>query len=102
MSELGQKRTSPHFRISALSPKVENLQSVLKPAHRGCAPHDRIGARPDEYKPNGSRHGRSRIAVIPVEKQSDPCACQAEPNQFTGVSRDGVHCDQQKFAERLV
>jgi hypothetical protein len=58
--------------------------------------------RPDEYKPNGSRHSRSRIAVIPVEKQSDPCACQAEPNQFTGVSRDGVHCDQQKFAERLV
>jgi len=81
---------------------LQNLQLVLKPAHPGRAAHDCVGVWPDEYKPNGSRHSPSRIAVIPVEKQSDPCACQAEPNQFTGVSRHGVHCDLQKFTERLV
>jgi hypothetical protein len=84
----------------SFSPQLPFRQAAA--VHTRRTAYDRVGARPDKYKSNGSRHGRCRITVTPEEKQSGPRPCHAEPNQFTGVFRDGVHCYLQKFAVRLV
>src|SRR5262245_16861071 len=90
------------LRGSLMPFALQNLQLVLKPAHPRRAAHDCVGMWPDEYRPNGPWRSPSRLAVIPVQKHSDACACQAEPDQFDGLSRHGVHCDLQKLTERLV
>ena len=72
------------------------------PTHAWRAANDRVGARPNKYKTNGPRHGRSRITISADKKQSRARLDHGEAKQLTVILSDGVHCDLQKFAERLV